>query len=61
MAARQWLETRLFNSEVLSAAAPLTESLFHSSNSESGYLLAYGLSLLKSSDPEKFTKVQGKY
>ena len=42
MAARQWLETRLFNSEVLSAAAPLTKSLFHSSNSESGYLLAYG-------------------
>lgn len=60
MEARQWLETRLFNTEVLGAIPALDENTIASANAESGYLLAYGLSLLKSRDPEKIAKVKGK-
>ena len=58
MAARQWLETRQFNTDILSAPS-LIGSSYWSVVSEFGYLLAYGLSIMKSSVPQKYSKVEG--
>ena len=60
MIARQWLETRHLNTEVLGEPVPFTVTAFWSLIYEMYYQVAYGLSVLKSSLPDKLSRAEGR-